>query len=175
MTNFFIVIYPACMYKNTHLEVAAHTRRSLLDDNTCRGAWAECTQTLVPHLAACAPNSPPRWLDAHLKALVWFWWIDKTLSANPVYQSDYEIGNTTPSGEAMVIMTWWWWWHGDDQVLELEKRRKKNKKLKTKVKLDRSFLVWWSKHLASVITFRIDGHTIKRGETHIEMRLSKRH
>ena len=73
-----------------------------------------------------------------LKALVWFWWIDKTLSANLVYQSDYKIGNTTPSDEAMVIMTWWWW-HGDDQTLELGKRRKKNKKLKAKVKLDRSF------------------------------------
>jgi hypothetical protein len=45
------------------------------------------------------------------------------------------------------------------------KRRKKNKKLKAKVKLDRSFLVWWSRHLVSVITFRIDSHTIKRGET----------
>ena len=37
-----------------------------------------------------------------LKALVWFWWIDETLSANLVYQSDYEIGGTTPSDEAMV-------------------------------------------------------------------------
>ena len=32
-------------------------------------------------------------------------------------------------------------WHGNDQMLGLEKRRKKNKKLKAKVKLDRSFLV----------------------------------
>ena len=40
-----------------------------------------------------------------MKALVWFWLIDETLSANLVYQSDYEIGSTTPSGEAMVIMT----------------------------------------------------------------------
>ena len=29
-----------------------------------------------------------------LKALVWFWLIDETLSANLVYQSDYEIGST---------------------------------------------------------------------------------
>ena len=35
-----------------------------------------------------------------LKALVWFWLIDGTLSANLVYQSDYKIGSTTPSGEA---------------------------------------------------------------------------
>ena len=34
-----------------------------------------------------------------LKALVWFWLIDETLSANLVYQSDYEIDSTTPSGE----------------------------------------------------------------------------
>ena len=46
-----------------------------------------------------------------LKALVWFWLIDETLSANLVYQSDYEIGSTTPSNEAMVkimmmVMAW---------------------------------------------------------------------
>ena len=46
-----------------------------------------------------------------VKALVWFWLIDETLSANLVYQSDYEIGSTTPSDEAMVkimmmVMAW---------------------------------------------------------------------
>ena len=35
-----------------------------------------------------------------LKALVWFWLIDETLSTNLVYQSDYEIGSITPNGEA---------------------------------------------------------------------------
>ena len=41
-----------------------------------------------------------------LKALVWFWLIDETLSANLVYQDVYEIGSTTPSDEAMTkIMT----------------------------------------------------------------------
>ena len=41
-----------------------------------------------------------------LKALVWFWLIDETLSANLVYQSDYKIGSTTSSDEAMAkIMT----------------------------------------------------------------------
>ena len=41
-----------------------------------------------------------------LKALVWFWLIDETLSANLVCQGDYEIGGTTPSDEAMMkIMT----------------------------------------------------------------------
>ena len=44
--------------------------------------------------------------DGGVKALVWFWLIDETLSANLVYQSDYEIGSTTPSDEAMTkIMT----------------------------------------------------------------------
>ena len=46
----------------------------------------------------------PRFLLAHyaarLKALVWFWLIDEALSANLVYQSDYEIGSTTPGGKA---------------------------------------------------------------------------
>ena len=46
-----------------------------------------------------------------VKALVWFWLIDETLSANLVYQSDYEIGSTTPSVEAMakimmIVMAW---------------------------------------------------------------------
>ena len=59
-----------------------------------------------------------------MKALVWFLQIDETLSANLVYQSDYEIGSTTSSGEAMVIMTWWWWWHGDDQMLKLGKEER---------------------------------------------------
>ena len=36
-----------------------------------------------------------------LKALVWFWLIDETPSANLVYLSDYEIGSTIPSGGAM--------------------------------------------------------------------------
>ena len=40
------------------------------------------------------------WLGAALlKALVWFWLIDETLSVNLVYQDDYEIGSTTPSDE----------------------------------------------------------------------------
>ena len=34
------------------------------------------------------------------ESLVWFWLIDETLSANLVYQSNYEIGSTTPSDEA---------------------------------------------------------------------------
>ena len=49
-----------------------------------------------------------------------------------------------------------------------KEEREKQKKIKAKVNLDRSFLVWWSRHLASVITFRIDSCTIKRGETRIE-------
>ena len=42
---------------------------------------------------------------ALVKALVWFWLIDETLSANLVYQSDYEIGSTTPSEAMAKIMT----------------------------------------------------------------------
>ena len=47
-----------------------------------------------------------------LKAIVWFWLIDKTLSANLVYQSDYEIYSTTLSDEAnedhnmIMVMPW---------------------------------------------------------------------
>ena len=46
-----------------------------------------------------------------LKALAWFQLIDETLSANLVYQSDYEIGSTTLSEDAMakimtMVMAW---------------------------------------------------------------------
>ena len=47
-----------------------------------------------------------------MKALVWFWLIDETLSAILVYQSDYEIGSTFPCGEAnedhdmMMVIPW---------------------------------------------------------------------
>ena len=54
---------------------------------------------------APSPASPPGSRSAGLaplKALVWFWLIDETLSANLVYQDDYEIGSTTPSDEAMT-------------------------------------------------------------------------
>ena len=50
--------------------------------------------------------------STQVKGLVWFWLIDETLSANLVYQSDYEIGSTTPSDKAnedhnmMMMMTW---------------------------------------------------------------------
>ena len=65
----------------------------------------------------------------YLKALVWFWLIDETLSANLVYQGDYEIGSTTPSDEAMMkIMTMVM-----IKCLNLEKKKEKNKRLKAKV------------------------------------------
>ena len=60
-----------------------------------------------------------------LKALVWFWLIDETLSANLVYQDDHEIGSTTPSDEAMTkIMTLVM-----IKCLNLEKKKEKNKRL----------------------------------------------
>ena len=64
-----------------------------------------------------------------MKALVWFWLIDETLSAKVVYQGDYEIGSTTPSNETMVkimvmVMI---------KCLDLEKKKEKNKRLKAKV------------------------------------------
>ena len=65
-------------------------------------------------LMMCPRYSKVCWANEHLerlKALVWFWLIDETLSANLVYQSDYEIGSTTPSDEAMakimtMVMAW---------------------------------------------------------------------
>ena len=61
------------------------------------------------------------------------------------------------------------------KCLDLEKKRETNEKLKAKVKLIEAFRFKRSRHLASVFIFRIDSRTIKRGETDIEMRLSKCH
>ena len=72
-------------------------------------------------LASPTSLEPPR--VAGVKALVWFWWIDETLRTNLVYQSDYEIGSTTPSGEANEES-----WHDDGvamvmiKCLDLEKK-----------------------------------------------------
>ena len=66
---------------------------------------------------------------ATVKALVWFWLIDETLSANLVYQDDHEISSTTPSDEAMTkIMTLVM-----IKCLNMEKKKEKNKRLKAKV------------------------------------------
>ena len=75
-----------------------------------------------------------------MEAQVWFWWIDETLSANLVHLSDHEIGSTILSDGAI----------GEDhddgvdtmiKCLDMEKKKEKNKKLKAKVKFDRSFFV----------------------------------
>ena len=68
-----------------------------------------------------------------LKAPVWFWLIDETLSANLVYQNDYEIDSTTPSdksndedhddGDGMVMI----------KYLNLKKNKEKNNRLKAKI------------------------------------------
>ena len=57
----------------------------------------------------------------------------------------------------------------------LEKKKEKNKKAQGKGIFDRSFLFWHSRHQVGVSVFRIDTCTIKWGETHIKMRLSKCH
>ena len=67
-----------------------------------------------------------------MKALVWFWWIDETLSANLIYQSEYEIGYAHSK-----------WWSKMEVImmvmamemikcLDLEKIKEKNKKLKAR-------------------------------------------
>ena len=79
-------------------------------------------------------NLPKR---GRLKALVWFWLIDETLSANLVYQSGHEIGSTIPSDEAMTkIMT---------MVmvmikgLNLEKKKEKTKGSRQRYKMKEPF------------------------------------
>jgi hypothetical protein len=63
--------------------------------------------------------------------------------------------------------------HGDDQVLRFGKEQREKQKAQDKGDIHMSSLFCCLRHLASVITFKIDNHTINRSETRIEMRLSK--
>ena len=52
----------------------------------------------------------------------------------------------------------------DDQVLNLEKKKEKNKTLwRSRQKYKQGFYFGDQDTIESVITFRVDGHTIKRG------------
>jgi hypothetical protein len=92
-----------------------------------------CVASLSPPCGPLSPSPSPQPVVAppSLKALVWFWWIDETLSANLIYQSDHEIGSTF-----QVMEQWWrsWWWCGghDDQVLGLGKEKREKQKAQGK-------------------------------------------
>ena len=88
---------------------------------------------------------------------------------------EIEIGWSKPSDGAIEV-------HGDGvghvMMIKLwtsKRRKRKIKWAQGKGICDRAILFWWSRHVVTVITFRIDSRTIKRGETHCEMRLSKCH
>ena len=63
-------------------------------------AWASNVDSIKSQFISLCKGCHQLPKRGRLKALVWFWLIDETLSANLVYQSDYEIGSTIPSGEA---------------------------------------------------------------------------
>jgi len=67
----------------------------------------------------------------------------------------------TDDGDAMVMI----------KCLDLEKKKKKKQKAQGKDINSRSHFV----SVIKTLTFRLHSRTIKRGETHIEMRLSKCH
>jgi hypothetical protein len=74
-------------------------------------AWASNMDSIKSQFISLCKGCHQLPKRGRLKALVYFWLIDETLSANLVYQSDYEIGSTTPSDEAMVkimmmVMAW---------------------------------------------------------------------
>ena len=74
---------------------------SKISQRSCRCAFDDHNHRSNKEATLDEPREA-RWL----KALVWFWLIDGTLSANLVHQSDYEIGGTAPSDEVIVkIMT----------------------------------------------------------------------
>ena len=75
------------------------------------GVMIRCCYRQMGHPSPWELRAPVR--SGQVKALVWFWWIDETLNANLVYQSDHKIGSTIPSVEQMVkimMMVWPWWW-----------------------------------------------------------------
>ena len=104
-------VHETCPYPFTHGKYAWTSNMDLIKIQFI-SLWKGCHQL------------PKR---GRLKSLVWFWWIDETLSASLVYQSDYEIGCTFQVVKQMKIMTWWWRWHGDDQMLGLGKEERKTK------------------------------------------------
>ena len=74
---------------------------SKISQRSCRCAFDDHNHRSNKEATLDEPREARR-----LKALVWFWLIDETLSAHLVYQGDYGIGSTTPSDEAMTkIMT----------------------------------------------------------------------
>ena len=136
-----------------------------------QATWIQLNFKLISLWKGCH-QLPKR---GRLKALVWFWWIYETLSANRVHLSDHETGSIIPSGEAMVkimmmMMAWWW-----SNTWTWKSRKRKTKSSRQRWNLIGAFSFWWSRHLVSVITFRIDSRTIKMGETRTKMRLSKCH
>ena len=70
------------------------------------------TANKIEHKDTLLVMLPADAINPQVKALVWFWLIDETLSANLVYQSNHEIGSTTPSDKAnedhdmMMVMAW---------------------------------------------------------------------
>ena len=73
-------------------------------DGQFESAGGACSGRLLPGRASYVVAAHRR-RTGQLKALVWFWWIDETLSANLVYQSDHEIGSTFQVMKQMKIMT----------------------------------------------------------------------
>ena len=65
-------------------------------------AWASNMNSIESYFISLCKGCHQLPKRGRLKALVWFWLIDETLSANLVYQSDHEIGSTIPSVEQMV-------------------------------------------------------------------------
>ena len=154
-----IGVHETCSYPFTH---GKYAWASNIDSNEFQfiSLWKSCHQL------------PKR---ERMKVLVWFWWIDETLSANLVYQSDYEIGSTIPSNEAivkimMMVMPWWW-----SSAWTWKRSKRKTESSRQRWNLIGAFSFWWSRHLVTVITFKIDSRSIKRDETRIEIRLSKCH
>ena len=75
-------------------------------------AWASNMNSIESYFISLYKGCHQLPKKGRLKALVWFLLIDEPLSANLVYQSDYEIGSTTLSDEAnedhdiLRVMPW---------------------------------------------------------------------
>ena len=107
---------PRVLYASPFSQHPVGSRSSLSSLYQCPLSYFPLLETWssarLPHRVTplCSPLSSLNSSRERLKALVWFWLIDETLTTNLVYQSDYEISSTIPSGEANedhdMMMAW---------------------------------------------------------------------
>jgi len=89
-----------------------------LDMCSCDRRSRRCRRSLKPHRHRTF---------SRMKTLVWFWIIDETWSTNLYVMCRLDEVGTCQVMEQVMSTWWWWWWPQDDQALNLERKKDKNK------------------------------------------------